>query len=59
MALYDNVSKTHRRKIHPKKSTQNKKVQLKKFIRTISVGFLTRVTGKKAKVRANFSKQFV
>ena len=47
-----------RRKIHPKKSTQNKKVHLNKFIWTISVGFLTRVTGKKAKVRVNFSKKF-
>ena len=49
----------HRRKIHPKKSTQNRKVHLNKFFRTISVGFLTRVTGKNAKVRANFSKKFL
>ena len=41
-----------------KKPTQNKKVCLNKFFRTIPVGFLTRVTGKKAKVRANFSKKF-
>ena len=45
--------------------TQNKKVHLNKFFWTIkifwtiSVGFLTCVTGKKAKVRANFSKKFV
>ena len=47
-----------RRRIQPKKSTQNKTVlnQLNKFFRTISVGFLTHVTGKKAKVRANISK---
>ena len=32
----------------PKKSTQNKKVHLNKFFWTISVGFLTRVTGGKA-----------
>ena len=44
------------RKTHPKKSTQNKKVHLNKFFWTISVGFLTCVTGKKAKVRANFRK---
>ena len=50
---------SRRRKIHPKKSTQNKKVHLNKFIWTIPVGFLTRLTGKQAKVRANFSKKFV
>ena len=36
--------KTQRRKIHPKTCTQNKKVHVNKFIWTISVGFLTRVT---------------
>ena len=46
------------RKIHPKKSTQNKKVHLNKFFWTISIAFLTRVTGTKAKVRANFPKKF-
>ena len=36
---------------------KNKKVHLNKFFWTISVGFLTRVTGKKAKVHANVSKK--
>ena len=45
--------------IHSKQSTQNKKVHVNKFIRTISVGFLTRVTGKRAKVCADFSKKFM
>ena len=48
----------HRRNIHPKKIAY----QIKKFIWTsisTSVRFLTRVTGKKAKVRANFPKKFV
>ena len=44
------------RKIHPKKSTQNKKVHLNRVFWKISVRFLTRVTGKKAKVHVNFSK---
>ena len=51
-------TKDQRRKIHPKQATQNIKVHLNEFFWTISVGFLTRVTGKKAKVRANFSKKF-
>ena len=42
-----------RRKIHP-----NTKGHLNKFLWAISVRFLTRVTGKKAKVRASFSKKF-
>ena len=42
-------------KIQPKQ----KKVRLNKFFWTRSVGFLTRVTGKKAKVRANFLNKFV
>ena len=48
----------HRRKIHPKKSTQNKIVHLNTFFWTISVGLLTRITEKKAKIHANFSKKF-
>ena len=39
-----------------KNSTQNKKVRLNK---SISVGFLTRVTGKKEEVHTNFLKEFV
>ena len=50
------VLKYHRRKIHPKKSTQNKKVHLNEFIWTISAGFLTRVTGKQGKFARTFRK---
>ena len=50
--------KTQRRKIDPKKSTQNKKVHLNKFFRTTFVGVLARVTENKGKVRASFSKKF-
>ena len=46
-----------RRKIHPKKSTQNQKDHLNKFIWAIPVGFLTRLTGKQGKARTNFSKR--
>ena len=53
------VAVAHRQKIHPKKSTQDQKVFLNKFFWTTSVGFLTRVTWKRAKARANFSKKFV
>ena len=45
-----------RRKIHPKKSTRNKKVHLNKFFWTISVGFLTRVTGSLG--RQKFARTF-
>ena len=45
----------HPKKIHPK----SEMIYLNKFFRTISVGFLTRVTGKKAKIGANFSRKFV
>ena len=48
---------SHRRENPPEKSTQNKKVPLNKFFWTIFVGFLTRVAGKQAKIRANFSKK--
>ena len=44
------------RKSTGKDPPQNKSVHLNKFFWTISLGFLTRVTEKKAKVRANFSK---
>ena len=46
----------HRRKIHPKKSTQNKKVHLNKFFWTIRVGFLTRLTGSREKFARTFRK---
>ena len=46
----------HRRKIHPKKSTQNKKVHSNKFFWTISVGFLTRAQGRRQKFAWTFRK---
>ena len=45
-----------RRKICPKKSTQNIKLCLNKFFWTISVGFLTRVRGKKVKLFRTLQK---
>ena len=46
-------SRNHQRR----KSTPNKKVHLNKSLWTISVALLTCVTGKKTKIRVNFSKK--
>ena len=49
---------SHRGKIHPKKSTPNKKVHLNKFFRTISVGLLSRVKREEGKSSRELLEHF-
>ena len=58
----DPIARDRRKIQHPQKSTQNKEVQLNKFLWTISAGFLTHIIGKQgwqAEVRSNLSKKLV